>query len=130
MGFSASEFTSGNALSQEYVKAHGPQRGIITGSKVKEFKDNTGKAELRPAITIDLGESEKDLVLNKTNLKLLASAYGDSSDDWNGKPIVVFHDPSVSYGGRLVGGLKIKVPTAKAQPQAAAPKVDDDDIPF
>jgi hypothetical protein len=128
MSYSASDFTSGNALTQEYVKAHGPQRGIITGAKIKEFKDNTGSVERRPAITLDLGECEKDLVLNKTNLKLIAASYGDSA---SGKPLVVGHDPGVTFGGRLVGGLKVRVPTAKAAaPAAPAAAADDDDIPF
>ena len=46
---------------------------------------------------------EKGLVLNKVNLERAARAMGsDDTDDWIGKPIVVFYDPNVEFGGKLV----------------------------
>ncbi len=96
---------------------------------------------------------EKGLVLNKVNLERAARAMGsDDTDDWIGKPIVVFYDPNVEFGGKLVGGIRVRAPKApsqriaEAQPlQGAAlarasigrgppPPVEeadtDDDIPF
>jgi hypothetical protein len=84
------------------------------------------------ALVLDLGTEEKTLTLNKTNLRILIGAYGDNTDAWVGKQVVAFHDPNVSYGGRTIGGVRIKVPMqqkAAPAPVAAVP-VDESDIPF
>ena len=84
-------------------------------------------------------ELKKPMVLNSTNLQLLAKACdSEESDDWIGKKVTIFADPNVSFGGKLVGGLRVKLqPKAPQEPrlQAAKPtgtKFDDmeDDIPF
>src|SRR5271169_6308688 len=46
----------------------------------------------------------KSLVLNKGNALLLSSAYGDETDAWPGRPVVIWADPSVMYAGKRVGG--------------------------
>lgn len=76
-------------------------------------------------------ELPKPMVLNSTNLQLLAKACGsEESDDWVGKKVTVYADPNVSFGGKLVGGLRIKLPIKKAS--APKGKFDDmqDDVPF
>lgn len=66
-------------------------------------------------------EFEKPMVLNSTNIQLMEKACrSDDTDDWLGKEIIVYTDPNVSYGGELVGGLRIK-PAQVAPP--AKPKV-------
>jgi hypothetical protein len=83
-------------------------------------------------------ELPKPMVLNSTNLQLLAKACGsEESDDWIGKTVTVYADPNVSFGGKLVGGLRIKLPIKKAATtqRTQAPtgsKFDEmaDDIPF
>ena len=77
------------------------------------------------------------MLLNKTNLRLLASMFGDDTDDWRGKEVEVYHDPTISYGGQLVGGLRVR-PPRPVQPRARpvqprpAPRQDlpEDDVPF
>ena len=63
-------------------------------------------------------------------------------NDWVGHKIVLYHDPTVSFGGKLVGGIRVRMPrNAKAAPAKAAPKPapeepkdfdpdNDDGIPF
>lgn len=100
--------------------------------------------------TIHFAEFDKPMVLNSTNIQLLAKACGsDETDDWIGKQVIVYTDPNVSYGGKLVGGLRIKrysqarpaAPTHKPAPPAAAKPRNDsagfaeqeipaDDVPF
>ena len=81
-------------------------------------------------------EFKKPMVLNSTNLQLLAKACGsEESDDWIGKKVTVYADPNVSFGGKLVGGLRIKLPIKKSGQAKQAPtgsKFDDmqDDVPF
>ncbi len=77
------------------------------------------------------------MLLNKTNLRLLASMLGDDTDDWRGHEVEVYHDPSISYGGQLVGGLRVRPPrpvqprVRPTQPRPAPrQEMDDDPIPF
>jgi len=80
----------------------------------------------------------KAMVVNSTNLKLAAKALGsDDTDDWIGKQIVAYHDPNVSFGNELVGGIRLRAARVKGQPAPAparpAPgedEFDDSDIPF
>jgi hypothetical protein len=77
---------------------------------------------------------EKDyqpMLLNKTNLRLLSAVLGDDTDDWIGKEIEVYHDPSISYGGQLVGGLRVRPPRPpKPRARQARTELPDDDVPF
>lgn len=63
-------------------------------------------------------EFKKPFVLNSTNIQLLTKALGtDETDEWVGKEVVLYVDDNVSFGGKLVGGIRVK----SAKP-AAAPK--------
>lgn len=54
-------------------------------------------------------EFDKGLVLNSTNGQLIAQALkSEESDDWTGKQIELYDDPSVSFGGKLVGGIRVR----------------------
>lgn len=89
---------------------------------------------------LHFAESDKPLVLNATNIQICESILGsDNTDDWNGHKIVLYNDPNVAYGGKLVGGIRVRAPKVAAP--APAPRklppapVDSadmtaDDIPF
>ena len=63
---------------------------------------------------------DKGMVLNTTNINLLAKACGsDDTDDWPGKEVVVYVDPNVGFGGKTTGGLRIKKYSAPAAPKPA-----------
>ncbi len=82
---------------------------------------------------------EKGLVMNKTNANNIAVVYGDDTDDWTGKEIVLF-PAMVDFQGRTVAAIRVRAPQAKDRalksPQAPpAPRVTPDppphdDIPF
>lgn len=82
-------------------------------------------------------EFEKPMVLNATNIQLMSKACGsDDSDDWIGKKVVVYVDENVSFGGELVGGLRIRrvrtapaVPQRRPAPARASEPPDYSDIP-
>jgi len=71
-------------------------------------------------------EFEKPMVLNSTNIHALEKVTGsDDTDDWTGKQVIVYVDENVSFGGELVGGLRIKkhkAPTAPTAPRQAVPR--------
>jgi hypothetical protein len=72
--------------------------------------------------TVYFDETSKPLVLNTTNLNLLSMICGsDNTDDWVGKKVVLFNDPSVSYGGKLIGGIRVRA--AKLRPGTNHPGV-------
>lgn len=97
---------------------------------------------------LDVEQSDKPLVLNATNIQLLERiCENDDTDFWVGKQVVLYTDPNVSYGGKLVGGIRIRAkrvatsapakpgPTTVRKPApspVAEPDVDidADSIPF
>jgi hypothetical protein len=70
----------------------------------------------------------KGLVLNKTNAKQIVTAYGDDSDDWTGKPLVLF-PTMVDFRGDMVEAIRVKIPKPKITPEQRKAEMSDD-IPF
>lgn len=84
---------------------------------------------------IKFREFPKPMVLNSTNIQLLAKVCGsDETDDWIGKECVLYIDENVSYGGQLVGGIRVKSAAPVAAPKRAAMRGNfkdiESDIPF
>jgi hypothetical protein len=51
----------------------------------------------------------KAFVLNTTNGQLLAHYLGSpESDDWIGKRVTLYNDPTVSFAGKIVGGIRVR----------------------
>ena len=79
----------------------------------------------------------KPMVLNPTNGQLIAMALGsDETDNWMGKQITLWNDKSVSYAGKITGGIRVKpdapnAPVPAGEPAPTQP-IDEmnDDIPF
>lgn len=72
----------------------------------------------------------KGMIVNKTNAKTLAEVFGDETDNWIGAGIEIF-SMKVDYQGRMVDGLRVRVPAppprrAAAAPQRQAPAEYDD----
>jgi hypothetical protein len=85
---------------------------------------------------LGFAEVNKPMVLNITSIRVLEQAFGGDTDDWKGKQVIVYTDPNVSFGGKVVGGLRLRIPKQKAAPKAsqAATKPNDEEfdseIPF
>lgn len=91
-------------------------------------------------------EYDKGIVLNSTNIQLAEAAFGsDNTDDWEGKEIIIYVDPNVSYQGKLIGGLRLRAHRKAGPPKSATPRQpihaevrrdmartpgEDDDIPY
>jgi hypothetical protein len=61
----------------------------------------------------------------------------DIETSWVGSKIVLYNDSNVTFGGKLVGGIRVRTPrtpSAKVQPPAqairAATAENDDGLPF
>ena len=75
----------------------------------KAFEAKNGRpAEEKYVATF---EGDRCVGLNKTNLKLLAKWFGKHHRAWTGKRVTVYRDESVTYGGRLTGGWRMRKPS-------------------
>ena len=71
-------------------------------------------------------EFDKGLVLNWTNIQLLAKATGsEDTDTWAGNQVILFHDETVMFRGNVVGGIRVR--PVKKKPITVAGKNDPND---
>lgn len=91
-------------------------------------------------------ENIKPMTLNSTNAQLIAQiTKSEETDNWPGQKIVLYSDPSISFGGKLVGGIRVRAPRNQPPKPAPAPApqptepvrgpateggVEDSEIPF
>lgn len=75
-----------------------------------EFKFENGRTLGRPMLVLMFKTKQglKGLRLNKTNLRAMQLMYGNNTKDWVGKKVVMYSDPKVKFGGKTVGGVRIK----------------------
>jgi hypothetical protein len=88
------------------------------------FQENVAKEgapeEFKWCISFD--ETEKPMVLNSTNGQIIASiVHSDETDTWVGHKVVLYDDPNVSFGGKLVGGIRVRAPRNQPATPAQAP---------
>ena len=62
---------------------------------------------------------EHGLVMNRTNIRVLREAFGDTVDSWAGKIIIVY-PTSVDFRGKLVPALRVRIPSPKQSVGARA----------
>lgn len=103
------------AFPSEYLKAADLQeqnvRVVMSHVEIKEVGDD------RKPILYFQGK-EKGLVLNKTNANNIALVYGDDTDEWTGKELVLF-PTMVDYQGRSVDAIRVRAPSNKDRGQRA-----------
>lgn len=74
-----------------------------------------GKSEIE--VVAHFSDGNKPLILNKTNMKTIQKIYKTPYiDDWKGRKIQIYYDPTVKFGRETVGGLRIR-PFVPAQQQ-------------
>ena len=97
-----------------------PAKVMIKSIDLMEF-DQDGKTQRK--LVLEFEGKEKKLACNKTNARTIAAMLGDETDNWKGKEITLYNDPTVAMGDQIVGGIRV---------QYMPPVTDDmdDDIPF
>jgi len=73
-------------------------KGKVTGAGGKQ----SGKA------MITFEGREKPLAAGTAILNQIAALYGNDVASWAGKLITIYPDPSVTYGGAAVGGIRVR----------------------
>lgn len=110
----------------------------IKGADFKEFDDG-GK------IIVKFVETDKSLVLNKTNADTLTKMFGsDDTDDWLDRKVKLYATDT-TYQGKPIRGIRVHSRPVKGKalqpaaggrdfdetaPPPARPAADDDDTPF
>lgn len=84
-------------------------------------------------LVLSFKETDKKLIVNKTNLKAIVKATGeDDTDDWIGKKITLF-PTETEFKGDTVACIRVKSKPPKTEKAKAAPPPaddDDDEVPF
>lgn len=103
----------------KYLKAASlggaPVRVTIESLTMEELGEDK---EEKPVVYFQ--NKDQGLVLNRTNASVLADLFGDESDGWIGKQIVLSPE-KVSFQGRLVDAIRVRQP---------APVAIAEDLPF
>ncbi len=79
--------------------------------------------EMKWALHFD--EVDKPMILNSTNGQIIAKITGsEETEDWTGHKVVLYHDPNVSFGGKLIGGIRARAPKKNGAKPSKAPPVE------
>ncbi len=116
--------TSINAMfPSKYLKKEDlpePKAVTIKGFSSAEMDGDNGEKE--NVVIIHFNEFDKGMVLNKTNKNLMVVLLGtDQIEDMIGKQIGLHNDVTVSFGGKIIGGLRFMA-LASPPPVASAPQ--------
>lgn len=79
--------------------------------EIKEVKiEKIGRGDQQEKkVVVYFDGLDKGLALNKVNSNAIAKAANSREiEDWNGTRVTLFVDPSVTYMGDTVGGIRIK----------------------
>ena len=122
-----SEMKSSKWLKQEDVPT--PIKVTITSLRSAEVGTED---EPKQRWVLKFDGLEKEMVLNQTNIDAIEDHLGNETDDWTDGTMVLYVDPTVSYQGKRVGGLRLRAPKAAAKPVGKKPapvEVDDFEEP-
>lgn len=109
------EMIESKYLKKEDVGEDGVIVTIAGFDKVNVARDDEA-AEYK--YTMRFEEFSKPMVLNATNIQLTEKALGSNdTDDWIGKQIIVYNEPNISFGNKLVGGIRIRAHRKSAGPR-------------
>jgi hypothetical protein len=108
----------GSFLKQEDLQGKSP-KAVIASVDLEEVKDpDSGKVEKK--LVMHFVGKDKALILNRTNCEALEEICGtDDYGAWVGHPVVLYIDPTVKFGGKTVGGLRIR--SANSHPPTPMP---------
>lgn len=98
-----------------------PVQVVIAHADIEVINGDNGKED--KAVISFKGDRLKPMILNSGNWTTIEDAYGDDSDSWIGKPILLYVDPRVMFGKERVGGVRVRIPSSG--PASSAPTNGD-----
>jgi hypothetical protein len=112
----------GQAFPSKYIKAadlDGKEHKLfILGVKIEDV-GGPGNEEDKPVMYFN--SKKKGVVLNRTNAMAVAAKYGDDTEGWVDKEIILYPDQTL-FQGRMVECVRMRVPVAVADTA--------DEVPF
>jgi len=98
----------------------------IAGFKRETLEGDHGDEE-KTIMGFVESEDYKPMVLNKTNSQLIPIVTGAATPaEAKGKKVNVYNDPTISFGGKITGGLRLRKPQGVKDDG----KPFDDSVPF
>jgi hypothetical protein len=94
-----------------------PVQAIIK-EVVQEMVSGDDTKENKPVM--HFRDGIKPMILNTTNWTVCEESFGLDSDDWTGKAVELYVDPTVMYAGKRVGGVRLRIPASGAAAPARA----------
>lgn len=107
----------------KYLKADdvdelgGEVRAIIKSVKIEEMQDPEKGKEDKPILYFL--RVDKGLVLNKTNAMTIAASYGQNTDDWVSKEVLLVTEMVTAFG-ETKPAIRIRIAKKQATPAVAA----------
>lgn len=103
-------------LTSNFLKKEDVGTGVlltVEGCIQKNVAKEGADPEMKWCLTFS--DCDKPMVLNSTNIQLCKNIFdSDDTDHWVGKKVVLYTDPNVSFGGKLVGGIRVRKPKSSA----------------
>lgn len=118
----------GSFLKQEDLQGKAA-KAIIEEVRIEEVKDTDSGKNERKLVMHFVGK-DKAMIVNRTNCEALEEICGsDDYERWAGHAVVLYVDPAVKFGGKTVGGLRVRAVVAAAPPPPPPPSREpgDDD---
>jgi hypothetical protein len=109
-----------------YIKAADLQKRevsvVIASAEVEPIGDER-------KLVLKFQGRQKGMICNKTNANRIAYAYGEDTDAWVGKEIVLYPD-LVDFQGRTVEAIRVRTSTRPQAPELKSRSDMDDEIGF
>lgn len=116
------------SIESKYLKSADIPEGEFQPHTIDRVEHQNLAQEGKPAemkyITYFRG-LEKGMVMNTGNLNILMEAYGDESDDWSGKPVLIYITPTNTPDGKACMGLRLSIPKKVAAKPVGVNAADD-----
>ncbi len=101
----------GDAFPSKYLsKEDVPQPIAVTIARIYQAEIEADEGA-KTKVVAEFNGIEKNMIVNATNWDTLEAAYGPESDNWTGKGAELYVDPNISFGGKKVGGLRLRIKT-------------------
>jgi hypothetical protein len=104
-----------DAFPSRYISKDDVQNPIVAVIDTVRFDTIKGDGGDEDKPVVYFRDGVKPMILNNTNWMAIEDAYGAESDDWTGKQIEMYCDPGVMFGGKRVGGVRVRVNKAAAK---------------
>ncbi len=118
------------AFASEYLRAVDFEDGPKTLTMKKVMIGKVGD-DSKPILYFE--ETEMGLAMNKTNANIISKVYGDDTEEWIGKPIILYH-AMVEFKGDMVPAIRCRAPKTEPRKEfkakAGVPEYDDDGYPI